>query len=65
MDHSGWSTKSDGQVVFVSEPYGLGADKLKRLLDVVNACDLMLNISAVSHHFPGRTLRIEIGPKAK
>jgi hypothetical protein len=65
MDHSGWSTKSDGQVVFVSEPYGLDAEKLQHLMNVVNACDFALNISATSHHYPGRTLRIEISPKAK
>jgi hypothetical protein len=62
MDHMGWTADS-GTTRLISEPYGLDKEEMAALLSFVNRCDLVLDLGGVSHHYPGRTIRIEIYPK--
>jgi hypothetical protein len=58
MDHMKYTR--DGKVV--SEPYALGVEAVKKLLDFCEKTGLRFTITGDSYHFPTQTLRIIIHP---
>lgn len=61
LDHWG----ADSAECFCSEPYGLTQNHMSQLLRFCERFKLQVNIAGRSHHFPGKTLRITIWPRAE
>jgi hypothetical protein len=51
-----------GEALIV-EPYGLGEGSLRDLVAFAGKYHLGISISAITHHFPTRTLSISLTPK--
>jgi hypothetical protein len=62
-DHTGWGTAFSGKSALITEPYDLDAKELFCLVDFCKRADLDVDIHGRSHHYPGKTLRIEITSK--
>ena len=66
--HEGWLDhigvlRDDGQEYFVSEPYDLDSDAIRDLVKDAERFNFDFQISALSYHYPTRTVRILAWPR--
>jgi hypothetical protein len=63
LDHWGTSRDARGHEVFVSEPYHLDTEKLRRVLAFCERYDLEVEVKGSSDWFPTKAIRLEFRPQ--
>jgi hypothetical protein len=65
IDHQGGCKDARRGSVYVSEPYPLNSDQIRRLLKICEKLGIDFEVSANSYHSPTRTLRITFFEREK